>query len=213
MIFKNISGAPVLEIKNDARLIALEGIDGSGKTTQARLLAEYFEKSGVPCFLTKEPTEENDSGRQVRRALRGEIELSEKERQALFTEDRRHHLECGIVPALRLGRTVVVDRYLFSTIAYGALECDGVWLREISSDFPLPSLTIFIDVSPKWAVRNVSGRGEALSIYEKTEKLERITANYRRLAEEIAGISVISGERSVAEVHKDIVKAVVAGAI
>ncbi len=141
----------------------------------------------------------------MRRKSSPSTEISERERQLLFTEDRRAHVASVIALALQNGVTVVTDRYLWSTLAYGALECDPAWLEAINAEFPAPTATFLIDVSPDWALRKVGDRGSGVELYEQREKLARIAENYRALAKLFPKIIAVSGERPIEEVHRDIV--------
>src|SRR4030042_6942583 len=94
--------------------IVFEGIDGAGKSVQAKMLADHLQAVGIPLVLTAEPSE-GPIGRYIR-SLKVRPEPVEEER--LFTEDRRHHVQNVIIPALRRGATVICDRYIYSSAAY-----------------------------------------------------------------------------------------------
>src|SRR3990172_2907530 len=99
------------------RFIAIEGIDGSGKTTLSHGLAEVLEKAGYPCLLTCEPTD-GIYGRKLRRALRGEIILSPERTADYFIADRKEHVKEVISEAAIDGKFIICDRYILSTVAY-----------------------------------------------------------------------------------------------
>src|SRR3989338_2355735 len=114
--------------------IAFEGLDGSGSSTQAQLLAKRLEKKGKKVLVTKEPTSDNPTGKLIRSVLQHRQKMSPQELQRLFTEDRAEHLKNVIEPALAAGTTVITDRYLFSTLAYGALEVEWDWLKRLNQN-------------------------------------------------------------------------------
>ena len=173
MIFKNLKGEVALETKHNASFFVFEGIDGSGKTTQANMLAEYLRQKGVEVLLTKEPTKETPESEKIRKVLRKELMISTKELQILFAEDRRAHLKNSVIPALESGKTVISDRYVFSSLAYGLQECEKQFLIQINENFILPTKTFMIDVSPAWGMEKMEKRGEKKEFFEEKEKLEK----------------------------------------
>ncbi len=129
-------------------LIAVEGIDGSGLSTQARALARWLGHSGRPALLTKEPSS-GPAGRLIRRSLRGHgaaAALSEPAMAALFAADRLDHLSRTVEPALAQGMVVISDRYLLSSFAYQSLAVDLDWLRHLNRRARRPDLTLLLEV-------------------------------------------------------------------
>ena len=112
--------------------IAFEGLDGAGTTTHSKHLAEKLRENGYEVVLTCEPTADTPTGKRIRDALQHKFQISPKDLQLLFTEDRAAHLKDTIEPALSNGEIVITDRYFFSTLAYGALNVEMEWLKEIS---------------------------------------------------------------------------------
>jgi dTMP kinase len=109
--------------------IAFEGLDGSGSSTQSRILAEKLEAKGHKVLLTKEPTKDTPIGGLIREVLQRKLPATPEGLQFLFSADRAEHLKRDIEPALANGKVVITDRYMFSTIAYGALDIENVeWL-------------------------------------------------------------------------------------
>lgn len=206
--FISIKGNKLFKRKEGARFIVIEGVDGTGKTTQAKLLADELKKEGGEVVLTKEPTNDTEPGKKLRRALRKEISLSEKEFQILFTEDRKEHLKKVIVPSLQKGSVVVSDRYTFSTIAYGSRECDPAWLTKINENFPLPDLTLLIQIPLEESLKRIGRRGEQAQIYEEKEKLKHILNAYKKLAKTFPGFKIINGSGTIQETHKKIMREV-----
>ena len=166
-----------------ARLLAFEGLDGCGKTTQVGRLAARLEAAGHDVLATREPTD-GSWGRRIRaRTLAGE-RAAPAEELRWFLEDRREHVEQEIVPALEAGRMVLTDRYTLSTVAYqGALGLDWrALLAESEAAFPLPDLVLFLDVEPAEGLARVRARGGPREAFERLENLERVAEIFRAIA-------------------------------
>ena len=140
-------------------LIAFEGIDGSGKSTIARMVYKELLSHGVRCEFTVEPTDKS-LGVAIRRELANNSEkLHAMTLQILFTADRSEHVVSFIRPKMEEGAVVITDRYYWSTIAYGAaLGLDMQWLTDMNSIFPKPDLTFWFRVSTSEAGRRSSQR-------------------------------------------------------
>ncbi|HEY1173038.1 MAG TPA: dTMP kinase [Verrucomicrobiae bacterium] len=154
-------------------LIAFEGIDGAGKTTQANRLQSYLNSKGIQVLLTKEPT--NGKWGQVLRdsAVTGRLSLQEE--VETFIKDRKEHVETKLLPALEKGFVVIVDRYYFSTAAYqGARGLDPAELIEKNEFFaPEPDLLILLDVDTRIGLGRIKSRGDTANHFEKAETLDR----------------------------------------
>jgi len=188
--------------------IVFEGIDGAGLTTQANLLEKYLRGKGFNTFLTKEPTNSLIGGL-VRACLRGEWRTSARALQLLFTADRAHHLEYEVIPALSSGKTVICDRYMFSTIAYGSIELEYEWLKQLNSSFPIPDLTLIIDVKPETSIRRIGSSRVGYELFEDLGRLEKVRRTYIELiVRDFRNIHVLNGEGSIDEVHGEIKKVV-----
>ncbi len=187
--------------------IVFEGIDGSGKTTQAKLLQEELKRNGFGVLLTKEPTD-GPIGQIIRRGLRGELNFSMKTIQLLFTADRSYHLETTILPALREGKVVISDRYFYSTIAYGMLELEKEWLKKINSGFLEPDMVFLIDIDPETSLERLSTSRKAKEKFEDLEKLRKVRENYLEISKEYKNFYVVNGNRNAEEIHRDILKIV-----
>jgi len=163
--------------------IVLEGIDGSGTTTQMHRLSSLLEKNGIPCMLTAEPTSRPE-GVLIRRILRGEIEAEPGTVAHLFAADRHQHLygSGGILEAVRLGKIVLCDRYALSSLAYQGITCGPDLPALLNSGFPPPGLTLFFRVDPETAMGRVNIRMEhtsnQLEIYEKLHIQKQVSASY-----------------------------------
>ncbi len=208
-----------------SRFIVLEGIDGSGTTTQAKRLSVELERRGTPTIVTCEPTS-GPIGRLIRQALRRELPsesgeapraLSWSTMALLFAADRLDHLDAVVLPALSAGRTVVCDRYALSSLAYQSVtspEGEGAvpWIRELNARTLRPDLTIVLDVSDQTAAARREKRGGPPEIFEVREIQRRLAEVYARaetLVPEERVVHVADG--SVDEVGKRVLGAVLAG--
>jgi dTMP kinase len=140
--------------------VALEGIDGCGKSTQLPHLVRALRDAGADVLETREPTD-GEWGRKIRvMAQTGDLAPPEEELR-WFMEDRQEHVQEVLAPALEAGRTVVTDRYFLSTVAYqGARGLD--WraiLRENEARFPAPDLALLFVVTPEQGLARVRARG------------------------------------------------------
>ena len=164
-------------------LIALEGVDGAGKTTQALSLAATLARFGSRVLFTQEPTF-GPAGRRLRDYLAGkERHLTAVEELALFQADRREHVENTIRPALKRGWVVVTDRYYYSSAAYqGALGLDPeVILAESEAFAPRPHLVVIFTLPLPLAVaRRLMARGGETQVSEVPAYLEKVAALYDR---------------------------------
>ena len=167
----------------DARglFVVLEGIDGSGKTLQAKRLSGWLASLGHEVVATREPTQ-GEWGLRYRSWARGETEATADEVLTFFVEDRREHVRDLILPALERGAIVVCDRYTGSTLAYQA--ADGVardLLRErVELDrLPVPDLVLWLRLSPDRALGRLTRA--IRERYEGDAFLRRVDAEYARL--------------------------------
>lgn len=153
--------------------IVLEGIDGTGKSTQTRHLADWFRSRGREVVESREPTD-GPWGRQLR-ASAATGRLSPKEELELFLRDRREHVEQVIQPALSEGKVVILDRYYFSTMAYqGARGFDPVEIRRKNEAFaPVPDLLFILDLDVDVALERIGARGDTANEFEKRDSLEK----------------------------------------
>lgn len=186
-------------------LIAVEGIDGAGKTTLARSLAERLRTSDVPVVLDKEPTA-GPWGMKLRAsAASGRLDPDEEVR--LLLADRRQHVDEVIGPALARGEVVILDRYYPSMAAYqGAV---GVPVSEIlaANDFaPEPDVTLVLDISPALGLARIRARGDAPNAFETEESLAACRKLF--LAMPLPSRQVIDAQRSADDVLRAAAQAV-----
>lgn len=167
--------------------IVFEGIDGSGKSTQARLLAARLGEAGVPVHQTAEPTN-GPVGTLIRNGFNRRVDLDDRVIASLFVADRLDHItnaHDGMLGIVERGTTVICDRYHLSSQAYQASDVGGDWIassNSISTDLMLPDLTVYLDVSPEVALeRLASGR----TTTDRFEVDERLRAARQRYAEAI----------------------------
>ena len=191
-------------------LIVIEGIDGSGSTTQSNMLLQWLQRVGVPSMFTREPSK-GPIGGVLRLHIGKRLELAGPQAEALaFAADRMDHVNSEIVPALARGITVVADRYYLFSLAYQALSCDLAWLREINRFALRPDLTVFLSVPVNVGVARFSSRATRERFEEDRGELARIAGMYdaaiARLREEGEDVQVIDGDRSPDAVHADIVR-------
>jgi dTMP kinase len=158
--------------------LVVEGIDGSGTTTQARLLAEWLRSLGREAVLTAEPTK-RPVGALIRQILQGALpEADETTMAFLFAADRADHLAHVVLPALAAGRIVVSDRHYLSSVAYQGLGVEMAWVETLNARFRRPELTFFLDIDPAVGIERKQRQGNAAERYEKAALLERVRANY-----------------------------------
>lgn len=189
------------------KFIALEGLDGSGQSTQISLLTDKLKKQGHKVLLTKEPTN-NIIGGLIRGQLTKDWQTGPECLQLLFAADRAHHLEREIIPALKEGYIVITDRYFFSTIAFGGIEVNMEWLQKLNEKFPVPDLSIFLQVPPEVCLQRMQQSRFQLELFEDKNKLQKVLENYGILAQQYPNIKLINGNREISEVAQDIYKEV-----
>jgi dTMP kinase len=156
-------------------LIVLEGIDGSGKTTQARSLLRRIRSRGWEAVFFREPTR-GKWGREIKRKAARADSLTPSEELDLFVKDRRENVEKNLKPALRKGKVVVLDRYYFSTIAYqGAKGVDPRRIRRVNEAFAVkPDLVIVLDVAAGEGLARIAGRKTRDELFEREDYLARV---------------------------------------
>ncbi len=193
--------------------IVIEGIDGAGKSTQAKLLAKWFENIGYEVVLTKEPTD-TDFGKLIRRLVltggrEGIIDgakISHEAEALLFAADRAEHVKKLIEPALKQGKVVISDRYFYSSLAYQwARGLDLEWLININSFAIRPDLTILLDLPVKESMKRIDGRKIKSEFDKITELQKRVRQNYLKLAEKFKEIRIVNALAPVEDIHNDIV--------
>jgi len=189
------------------KFIALEGIDGSGTTTQTLLLAEALEARGIKVIATAEPSD-GVVGKIIREILDGDTAVPPETLALLFAADRVEHYFNLIKPALDKGTWVVADRYLLSSIAYQSLYCDPGWVKFINNRVAVPDITILCDIKVDEALSRLKSRGAEQQIFEKKKILEKVRRNYLKAAKdsENGSVTVIDASVSLDKVHESIIE-------
>lgn len=159
--------------------MVIEGIDGSGKGTQSRLIKDWLEERGHQVLFTQEPTD-GEVGRLLRKKLL-EGDLAPETEALLFAADRREH-QSEITMALSKGSIVICDRYLPSSLAYqGARGVNLDWIREINRFARIPDRVFLLDLEPEKALERINNRLRKLDYFEKTEFLKKVRNIYLEL--------------------------------
>ena len=195
------------------RFITFEGIDGSGKSTQLRMLAGDLRARGFNIVATCEPGG-TPLGRRLREAfLETEETVAPRAELLLFAADRAQHVELLIRPALEEGRTVISDRYADATFAYqgagrGFDEATVNEVIDLATGGLRPDLTLFFDISVETAIRRMGSRDDSEAVrnrmdLETAEFYERVRRSYLGIAErEPERFHIINANGSVEEIHK-----------
>ncbi len=190
--------------KYPGKLITFEGLDGSGQSTQADLLALFLRKKRYLVVLTKEPTLDSQAGKKIRRILDKEVQVEPAELQQLFAQDRKEHLENLIIPNLKKGKIVISVRYFLSSPAFGSPESDMEWLIKLNSDFILPDITFILDVPPEVCLERIKKRGKTRHLFEEKAKMVLARENYRLLSKQFINTYWINGNLPEKEAFKQI---------
>ena len=192
------------QVNGRGALIVFEGLDQSGKQTQAESLRDWITARGRDCQLLSFPDYGTAIGGEISRALHGERDYAADTLQLLYVANR-YEKRAAIEAALAGGTIVVCDRYMASSIAYGEAQgLDPNWLTDVQKFLPAPDLTILLDIPPDTAVeRKAAGRDR----YERDlALLSRVRESYRRQAAQ-PGWLLLNGRRAKDEVAADVVTA------
>lgn len=185
-------------------LIVFEGLDQSGKQTQAERLKAEVERRGRTCVLLDFPSYETHIGKEIGAGLQGEREYGPDVMQLLYVANR-YERKPQIETILAAGGIVICDRYLASSVAYGEAQgLDGAWLLDVQRYLPQPDLTILLDIAPETAAgRKTRNRDK----YERDlAMLSRVRESYRAQAR-LGGWLLLDGERAKDDVSADVLTA------
>jgi dTMP kinase len=215
-----------LELKKNpykGKYIAIEGIDGSGKTTQVEKITEYFRKQGKKVIQAREPRKVGVIGEIAQKVLNGKLKMSRLALQYLFATDRVLSQEEVIIPALKRGDIVVSDRCFWSAIVYGILDRTGGKYDYKEADFMLivysilsmyhrfivPDYTFYLKNSLSTVLSRIKSKNDVKEIYEDREKMRKVIEGYDWLNTKfVKEIIVVDGEKPVDKVSKEIIKKV-----
>ncbi len=196
-----------------AKFIVIEGLDGTGKTTQISLMADALRKRGLKVETTAEPTS-LPTGKLLRRVLSGEVKSSPWSTAALFLSDRIQHNigENGIRDMLKHGKTVISDRYYYSTFAYQGSDTDVIWAMDMHFNCPeikKPDLVIFLTADVDVCLDRIRANrpDDAIEIYENTEALSKTKEQFEQvfdMLEDRENIVYVDASGTVEDVHKTI---------
>jgi dTMP kinase len=188
------------------KFIVFEGLDGSGHTTQAELLEDFFKRRGRKTLYTHEPTYATAASKKIKQVLTHQIKMEPLAFQKLYVEDREWHSKYVIRPALRKGVIVLEDRYYFSTFAFGSLgDVPLEKLIRLNKDFPKPDLTFIFKVRPEVCLARIGMRGKGFELHDTIEKLSKVWKVYERMPTMFPDVYIVDGEKTIEEVHKDVV--------
>lgn len=187
--------------------IVFEGIDGSGKSTQARMLTEFLQGRGCSCVHLVEPTD-GTWGKKIREILKSGIAPEPEKQLRLFMLDREDDVARNVKPALNRGEIIIMDRYYFSTAAYqgaGGLDPHMIVRQNRDSGFPAPHRVYFIDLMPEQALERITLRNgeEGKEIFEKKSFLHNVRRIFLDIADE--SFVVVDGTLSEKEINGIIV--------
>ena len=192
--------------------IALEGIDGSGKSTQVKFLADKLTNEGHKVYSTFEPTN-GSIGSIIRSIFSQKEEADHRVIAGLFVADRLEHLldkKNGVLKKLEEGYTVITDRYYFSSYAYHGTHMSMDWVIEansLSAELLRPDLNIYIDITPEVSMNRLLKGRESMELYETKENLKNVRDKYFEAFEKLKSqekIEIIDGNRTPEKIAEDI---------
>lgn len=192
--------------------IAFEGLDGSGKSTQVKLLSEHLQKQNLKIYTTAEPTDSR-IGQMIRDIFKHKMEADDRTIAALYAADRLEHLlnkTDGILKKLDEGFTVITDRYYFSSYAYHSVHMDMNWViqaNSLSAGLLRPNLTIYMDIPPEVSMQRLNKGRNTIELYESIENLRQVRDKYLESFNIFRGIEnvfITDGNRPAEEIASDI---------
>ena len=167
-------------VKNKGVFICIEGLDGSGKTTHAHRIVRNLQKNGIDAVYTTEPST-GDLGKFIRSSavLEGKKRIPRVVEALLFALDRVEHLEKDVKPALEVGKIVISDRCVYSSLAYqGAAGLDLTWIEEINRMALPADLAIYIDVPPEVVVKRIRRKKSVMETLDTQRKVQEVYMKY-----------------------------------
>ena len=196
--------------------IAFEGIDGSGKSTQVKLLTEKLIATGHKVYSTFEPTD-SPIGSLIRNIFKGRMSADHKTIAALNVADRLDHLHNeinGLLKKKEEGYTIITDRYYFSSYAYHGVHIDIDWViaaNAMSAEIMKPDINIFIDVAPEISMKRLNSTRGTIELYETLENLQQVRNKFLEAFDKLKDIEkivAIDGNQTVQAISEDVWKVI-----
>jgi len=163
------------------KFVVLEGLDGSGTTTQLNKIYDYCRDNGIPCWKTFEPSD-GFIGKAARAILEKRETADPLTLAQLFAADRREHLK-EIHERIKKGEWVFCDRYLYSSLAYQSLDLSFETVWDLNRDFPHPDICFYLECSIETSTKRRGGRSSGDDIYETEQLQHRVAMNYEKAFE------------------------------
>lgn len=190
--------------------IAFEGIDGSGKSTQARMLADSLQSIGYKVHLTFEPTD-GPIGKMIRDIFNHKMQADDRTIAGLFVADRLDHIlnkQNGLLKMLANGYIVITDRYYLSSYAYHGAHMPMDWViasNSMAAELLKPNLNIYIEMPVESSLQRVMRNRESVELYETNENLKKVSEMYEAAILKLGSsekIFRVNGDQEVGEIAK-----------
>jgi dTMP kinase len=180
--------------------IVIEGLDGSGKTTQAKILVEKLQKSYSSVFTT-EPSN-GKTGTYIRNScLYEQTRLPTEAEALLFAADRIEHCKNEVKPALDAGKIVVCDRYIYSSLAYqGSADLSLDWIKTINARALQPDFCVFIDVAPEKVIERLQRKKSVMETLETQQKVREVYLKFVEKGELVR----VDGDKPIEAVSEEL---------
>ena len=201
--------------------IAIEGIDASGKTTQVEKLSQYFASKNKEFVITSEPRDDGLVGDLIRQVLSGKVKVPSTALQYLYTANRVINHHDIVEPALESNKVVLSSRCFWSAIPYGVMDQShgdydmsgaaqimiAQGILSMYHQFIAPDITFYLQITPNTASVRLSKMDKIKEVYEKKEKLDKISKGYEWLLKEFPEeFVVVDGEKSEEEITKELIQ-------
>ena len=187
-------------------LIVFEGIDGSGKSTQAKILLERLQEEDFDAVYFREPSK-GKWGRKIKKKALHPDSLSPEEELDLFQKDRRENVEKNLKPALKEKKIVILDRYYYSNIAYqGAKGIDEKLIRRMNEEFAVePDLVFIFDIDPKKGLERIENRKKKDKLFEREDYLVKVREIFRSFkGEKFVHIDALKSKEEISKEIQEI---------
>jgi len=188
-------------------LIVFEGIDGSGKSTQAEILLKKLQQEDFDVVYFREPSKGKWGAKIKKKALHPDS-LSPEEELDLFINDRRENVEKNLRPALQKKRIVILDRYYYSTIAYqGAKGIDEKLIKKMNEEFVVePDLVFIFDIDPQKGLERIENRKKKDRLFEREDYLVKVREIFRSFkGEKFVHIDALKSKEEISKEIEEII--------